>query len=87
MRKKLRVITNYLLRKNKYKTENYTYLLFYYPNKVLESGDVVFDTKLIKVKTSAKRGEKVFKEAVKLLNSNKMPRKNKNCEFCKYKDF
>ncbi|MFH1376091.1 MAG: PD-(D/E)XK nuclease family protein, partial [Candidatus Woesearchaeota archaeon] len=58
---------NFLLRKNNYETEDYTYLLFYYPNKVLETGEVIFDTKLIKIKTDPKRGEKVFKEAIKLL--------------------
>src|SRR3989344_6878804 len=59
---------NFLLRKNGYSTEDYTYLLFYYPNKVTETGEVVFDTRLIKIKTSAENGEKVFKKAIALLN-------------------
>lgn len=40
-------IYNFLLRKNNYKTEDYAYLLFYYPRNVLDTGEVVFDTKLI----------------------------------------
>ena len=59
---------NFLLRKNGYKTEDYTYLLFYYPKEVLETGEVIFDTKLIKIKTSAENGEKIFKKAVDVLN-------------------
>ncbi|MFH1840280.1 MAG: PD-(D/E)XK nuclease family protein [Nanoarchaeota archaeon] len=61
-------IYNFLLRKNSYKTEDYTFLLFYYPNKVTETGEVVFDTKLIKMETSAENGEKVWNDALKLLN-------------------
>jgi len=76
---------NFLLRKNKYKTEDYTYLIFYYPNKVTETGEVIFDTKLIKVKTSPKRGEKVFKEAIKVLQG-KEPKESKDCGFCKLRN-
>jgi len=74
---------NFLLRKNNYETEDYTYLLFYYPNKVLETGEVIFDTKLIKIKTDPKRGEKVFKEAIKLLQKDEIPEASPNCGFCK----
>ena len=49
-------IYNFLLRKNGYETEDYTYLLFYYSNRVTETGEVIFDTKLIKIKTNPKRG-------------------------------
>ncbi len=75
-------IYNFLLRKNNYETEDYTYLLFYYPNKVTETGEVIFDTKLIKMKTSAEKGEKVFKEAIKLLNGN-CPKES--CVWCERK--
>jgi len=73
---------NFLLRENGYQTEDYTYLLFYYPNKVLETGEVIFDTKLIKIKTDPKRGEKVFKQAIKILQG-KEPKPSKECGFCK----
>lgn len=73
---------NFLLRKNNYKTEDYTCLLFYYPKEVTETGEVVFDTELRKIKTSVKNGEKVFKDAVKCVKG-KMPR-NK-CEWCEGK--
>ena len=75
-------IYNFLLRKNGYGTEDYTYLLFYYPNRVAETGEVIFDTKLIKIKIDPKRGEKVFKEAIKILQG-KEPKANKECGFYK----
>jgi hypothetical protein len=75
---------NFLLRKNGYETEDYTYLLFYYPNCVNGQGDVVFDTKLVKVSTSWKRGEKVFKDAVKVLMKDEIPSPGEDCQFCRY---
>ena len=75
-------IYNFLLRENSYQTEDYTYLLFYYPNKVTETGEVIFDTNLIKIKTDPKRGEKVFKQAIKILQG-KEPKASKECGFCR----
>jgi hypothetical protein len=76
-------IYNFLLRKNGFDTEDYSYLLFYYPNKVTETGEVIFDTKLIKLETSAQNGEKVFLEAVKVIKG-KMPKPSENCEYCNW---
>jgi len=75
-------IYNFLLRKNGYETEDYTYLLFYYPNKITETGEVIFDTKLIKMPTSPENGEKVFKRAMKILLSEKAPKASEDCGFC-----
>jgi len=73
---------NFLLRENGYETEDYTYLLFYHPSRVNGTGEVVFNTDLIKVKTDPKRGEKVFKQAIKMLQGNE-PKASKECGFCK----
>ena len=73
-------IYNFLLRKNNYETEDYTYLLFYYPKEVLETGEVIFDTELVKMKTSVKNGEKIFNDAVALINGGEPEDK---CEWCK----
>jgi hypothetical protein len=75
-------IYNFLLRKNGYQTEDYTYLLFYYPNKVTDTGEVIFDTKLIKMKTDPKRGEKIFKEAIDILKLKEPPEASEGCEYC-----
>ena len=69
---------NFLLRKNGYDTEDYSYLLFYYPNRVNDNGEVVFDTKLVKINVGD--GEKVFKKAIKLINGEEPKEK---CEWCK----
>lgn len=61
---------NFLLRENGHETEDYTYLLFYPPKEVTETGEVIFNTDLIKIKTDPKRGEKVFKQAIKVLQGN-----------------
>lgn len=80
-------IYNYLLRENGYETENHSYLLFYYPREVTESGQVIFDTKLIKMKVDVKNAEKIWKSALKLLNGP-CPKKHEHgeCEWCSWGD-
>jgi len=77
-------IYNFLLRKNGYKTKNYSFLLFYIPKEVLSTGEIIFDTELVKMETNPEEGEKFFKEALKLLNG-KCPEKHKHadCEWCR----
>lgn len=75
-------IYNFLLRKNGHDTEDYAYLLFYYPKEVADTGELIFDTKLIKIKTNAKKGGEYFKGAIKLLESE-CPQKT--CEWCEGK--
>jgi len=72
-------IYNFLLKKNDYETEDFAFLLFYVPQKVMATGEVLFDTELKKMKCSPTNGEKVWKEALKLL-SGKCPKKE--CEWC-----
>lgn len=76
-------IYNFLLRKNNYETEDYSYLLFYHPKEVTAKGDVIFNTNLIKMKVNIKNAEKIIKEAIKVLN-NKMPKPSKECKYCGY---
>lgn len=77
-------IYNFLLRMNGYDTENYAYLLFYYPKEITETGEVIFDTELIKIPTNVKNGERVFAEAIEILKSEKPPKASQECEFCKW---
>jgi CRISPR/Cas system-associated exonuclease Cas4 (RecB family) len=70
---------NFLLRENGYKTEDYTFLLFYMPSKVMPTGEVIFDTTLVKIKTNPKNGEKTFKKAIKCLEEE-CPQKT--CNWC-----
>jgi len=72
-------IYNFLLRKNDYETEDYAFLLFYVPNKVMATGEIIFDTTLVKMNIDVKRAEEVWKKALKLLNKD-CPQES--CEWC-----
>ncbi len=76
-------IYNFLLRKNGYKTEEYTYLIFYHPHGVHDSGHVCFNTDLIKIKVNISNAEKIFKNALKVLKG-RMPKASGECEYCKF---
>ena len=78
-------IYNFLLRKNGYETEDYTYLIFYHPHKVEENGHVCFNTDIIKIKADVKNAENIFKKAVKCLEGE-MPKASEECGFCKWVD-
>lgn len=75
-------IYNFLLRKNGYETEDYAFLLFYYPEEVLSNGQVVFNTNLVRMYVDIKRAEKIFKMAIDLLN-NECPKES--CVWCEGK--
>ncbi|MEK6890507.1 MAG: PD-(D/E)XK nuclease family protein [Nanoarchaeota archaeon] len=74
-------IYNFLLRMNYFDTEDYSFLLFYIPQNVLESGEIIFDNKLIKMKTSAENGEKLFRKALKVLYGECPSDRCNWCEF------
>lgn len=76
-------IYTFLFKKNDYETESFAFLLFYVPKEVTETGEVIFNTELVKMDVSAERGEKAFKNAIKLLNG-KCPKKHteKICPWC-----
>ncbi len=76
-------IYNFLLRKNGYETEDYTYLLFYHPHKVEENGHVCFNTDLVKIKVNIKNAENIFNKAVKVLETE-IPIPSEECGFCKW---
>src|SRR3989344_4315618 len=63
-------IYNFLLRKVGYQTEEYAFLLFYVPKEVMETGEIIFDTELVKMKVDVKNAENIWKNALKLLNSD-----------------
>ena len=74
-------IYNFLLRKNGFKTLNYAYLLFYHPSNVELNGNVVFNTDLVKMKINVLNAEKIFNDALKVLNSD-IPKSSEECGFC-----
>jgi len=70
---------NLLLRKNGYETEEYSFLLFYIPKEILPTGEIIFDAQLVKRQIDVDEAEKLFKKAIKLLNSD-CP--TECCEWC-----
>lgn len=72
---------NFLLRKNGYETEDYAFLLFYHPDTVTETGEVIFNTDLIKLPISPENGEAAFKAAMDVA-AGEMPAAAGDCEFC-----
>ncbi len=75
---------NFLLRKNGYDTEDYTYLLFYHPDKVVEN-IFLFHTNIVKVEVNVEQAEKIWKDALKLLDGP-MPASSDDCEYCRYRE-
>ena len=75
----------FLLQKNGFKTSESAYLLFYWPEKFLESGEVKFTHKLLEVAVNAEHAEKAFNGAVRVLQGKK-PDANTECKFCVYKE-
>ncbi len=73
-------IYSFLLRKNKYETEDFAFLLFYVPKEILPTGEFVFDTILKKMSVNPNNAEQIFEKAISLLNSE-CPKKT--CEWCK----
>ncbi len=72
-------IYNFLLRKNGYQTEDFSFLLFYVPKEVMATGEVIFDTTLKKMKVDVSNAEKIWKKALKLLEGE-CP--DKKCVWC-----
>ena len=69
---------NLLLRKNNFKTQDYSYLLFYHPDKVVDN-IFLFHTALIKIDVNIKHAEKIWESAIELLDGN-MPAASRECE-------
>lgn len=74
-----------LLQKNGFQTADHAYLLFYYPDQFTEKGEVKFHHQPVKVAVAPDHAQKVFADAIELLNGKK-PAKNKDCQFCLYRE-
>lgn len=71
----------FLLEKNGYKTKNYAYLVYYFPDSVTEKHLVKFNTEVVRVETDPDRVYKIFSDAVKVLKGP-IPEKHTECGFC-----
>lgn len=76
-------IYRFLLVKNGYKVSKNGYLLFFHPVTITDDGKFIFKTEVVEVKLDADDGEKLFNNAVKILEG-RMPAASKDCGFCKW---
>lgn len=70
-----------LLNENGYKTKDFAYLVYYYPEEVKKDGIVKFNIKPVKVNIDLERAQKTFEDAVDLLKGP-MPKRHSDCEHC-----
>ena len=72
-----------MLRENKYKSEDFGYLVYYYPERVKENGKVDFNVKVVKINANPEQAKKTLNDAMKLLNGP-IPSHHSNCEYCSW---
>lgn len=75
-------IYNLLLRKNGYKTEDYSYLLYFHPKEITEKGTIVFNVDPVKIPVSTSFVETLWHDALACLKSDKEPKASKECVYC-----
>jgi len=73
-----------LLQKNKYKTADYGYVIYYTPEKGDPQKGIIFNVEVEKLKMHPKHALDIFREAVKLLRRPTPPRYHRDCEMCKF---
>lgn len=76
-------IYNFLLAKNGYETEDYAYLLFYYPVGMNATGEIIFETKLVKMDIDIANAERMFNKAIKILEGPEPP-SGGECAVCQF---
>jgi len=74
-------IYSFLLVKNGYAVEDYAYLLYYYPSKAHENGDLDFTKELVKMNVDAGNAEKILSKALRVLKGE-MPASSETCGWC-----
>jgi hypothetical protein len=73
-------VYTFLLRAQNGPVCDYGYLLYYFPNKVLEAGHIEFGYELTKVDLNPDHALSVFKDAIACLNG---PLPKDRCDFCR----
>lgn len=76
-------VYNFLLRKNGFETEDYSYLLFYHPHEVAKNGKIDFVTDLVRISVYPSNAERLFSDAIAVLEGKK-PAADPECGFCKW---
>ncbi|ERG90039.1 MAG: hypothetical protein J07HQW1_00052 [Haloquadratum walsbyi J07HQW1] len=72
---------NLILRENGHETASHGLLLYYYPNQVQETGEVLFQNELKQVPVDTDAAQEFLKNAAQTLN-NPVPEHNPDCDYC-----
>lgn len=78
-------VYSYLLKAMGYKTTTKAYLAFYYPDECDLHDGMPFHCKILEVKTSPMKVEKLVDKAYNVLDGQ-MPESGDNCEYCRWTD-
>lgn len=73
-------VYSYVFQKNRMKTEDYAYFLFWFIKEIDSEGRFIFDTKLLKVNVDTSNAEKTVNEALDILNQENAPKSG--CPYC-----
>lgn len=72
---------NLILRENGYTTADHGLLLYYYPDQVQETGEVLFKNELKQVPVDIEAAQQLLRDAADTLNAT-IPDHNPDCDFC-----
>ncbi len=75
---------NLILRENGYSTEGYGLILYYYPRKIQENGDLLFHNEVRKTDVNVNKARKLVKDAVETLEG-RAPEHSQECEYREWK--
>lgn len=74
---------NLILRENGYETADDSILLYYYPDRIMEGGDIVFNTEPDAVPVDIEAARELFQNAISTMQGD-IPEHSEDCEFCQW---
>ena len=77
-------IYGFLLEKNGYDISGKGYLIYYYPENVVETGVIKFGIDVEEVNISAERALRVIQEAIEVIQSVSPPQQASKCVLCRW---
>jgi CRISPR/Cas system-associated exonuclease Cas4 (RecB family) len=72
---------NLILRENGYDTADHGLLLYYYPDQIQDTGEVLFENEVKQVPVDIEAARKFLRDAAETLNGS-IPDHNPDCDFC-----
>ncbi|MGB9612608.1 MAG: PD-(D/E)XK nuclease family protein [Candidatus Margulisiibacteriota bacterium] len=71
----------FLLQKNGYQTKEFAYLVYYYPEGIVENHLIKFKVEVVRVETDSQRCYRIFQDAVNCLKGP-IPKAHTDCNYC-----